>query len=134
MITTLPQHDDSEADVEIDVPLTSRSKSPVRGDVHVSFDDVNVTKQVTVNGNAVEVRLAPADYAQLKVKQPRLWWPNGYGDPTLHTMKVWFAAGGRTLSEKKVRFGMREVSYELSLLDTQGNLKRSPLQRPGARK
>ncbi len=124
VITTLPQHDGSEADVEIDVPLTSRSKSPVRGDVHVSFDNVNVTKQVTVSGDEVEVRLAPADYAQLKVKQPRLWWPNGYGDPTLHTMKVWFAVGGRTLSEKQVRFGIREITYELSLLDAQGNLKR----------
>ena len=124
VVTTLPQHDGSEADVEIEVPLTSRSKSPVRGEVHVSFDGVNVTKQVTVGGGETEVRLAPANYAQLKVKQPRLWWPNGYGDPTLHTMKVWFSAGGRTLSEKQLRFGMREISYELSLLDAQGNLRR----------
>ncbi len=50
MITTLPQHDGSEADVEIAVPLTSLSRSPVRGEVHISFDDVNVTKQVTVSG------------------------------------------------------------------------------------
>jgi beta-galactosidase/beta-glucuronidase len=92
--------------------------------VHVSFDDVNVTRQVTVSGEEAEVRLAPADYAQLKVKQPKLWWPNGYGEPALHTMKVWFTTGGRTLSEKQVRFGMREISYELSLLDAQGNLRR----------
>jgi hypothetical protein len=124
VITTLPQHDTTEADVEIAVPLTSRSRSPVRGEVHVSFDDVNVTRQVTVSGEEAEVRLAPADYAQLKVKQPKLWWPNGYGEPALHTMKVWFTTGGRTLSEKQVRFGMREISYELSLLDAQGNLRR----------
>ncbi len=124
VITTLPQHDGSEADVEIDVPLASRSNSSVRGEVHVSFDDVNITKTVTLSGDETEVRLAPADYAQLKVMQPKLWWPNGYGDPTLHTMKVWFSAGGRTLSEKQLRFGMREISYELSLLDAQGNLRR----------
>ncbi len=124
VITTLPQHDGSEADVEIAVPLSMRSKSPVRGEVHVSFDDVNVTKQVAVSGEQTEVRLAPADYAQLKVKQPKLWWPNGYGEPNLHTMKVWFTTGGKTQSEKQLRFGMREISYELSLLDAQGNLRR----------
>jgi hypothetical protein len=124
VVTTLPQHDSSEADVEIAVPLTSRARSSVRGDVHISFDDVNVTKTVTVTGNETEVRFAPSEYAQLKVKQPKLWWPNGYGEPALHMMKVWFTAGGRTLSEKQVRFGMREISYELSLLDAQGNLKR----------
>ncbi len=124
VITTLPQHDGSEADVEIAVPLASQSKSPTRGEVHVSFDGVNVTKQVTVGADETEVRLTPAGYPQLKIKQPRLWWPNGYGEPTLHTLKVWFAAGGRTVSEKQLRFGMREISYELSLLDAQGNLRR----------
>jgi Exo-beta-D-glucosaminidase Ig-fold domain/Glycosyl hydrolases family 2/Glycosyl hydrolases family 2, sugar binding domain/Concanavalin A-like lectin/glucanases superfamily len=124
VITTLPQHDATEADVKISVPLTSKSRSPVRGDVHVSFDTINVTKHVTITGDQTEVQLGPAEYAELKVKQPRLWWPNGYGDPALHTMKVWFTAGGKTLSEKQIRFGMREISYELSLLDTQGNLKR----------
>jgi len=122
VITTLPQHDASEADVEIAVPLSSKSRSPVRGDVHIAFDDVSVTRQVTVAGD--EVRLEPSEYAQLRVKQPKLWWPNGYGEPALHTMKIWFTAGGRTLSEKQVRFGMREISYELSLLDAQGDLKR----------
>jgi hypothetical protein len=124
VITTLPQHDGSEADVEIAVPLTSQSRSPVRGEVHISFDDVNVTKQVTVTGEETKVRFTPAVYAQLKVKQPRLWWPNGYGEPALHKMKISFLAGGRTLSEKQVRFGMREISYELSLLDSHGDLRR----------
>jgi hypothetical protein len=124
VITTLPQHDSSEADVEIAVPLSGKSGPPIRGDVHVSFDGVNVTKEVTVRGEQTEVRLSPSEYAQLKVKQPKLWWPNGYGEPALHTMRIWFTAGGRTLSEKQVRFGMREISYELSLLDAQGNLRR----------
>ena len=134
VITTLPQHDGSEADVEIAVPLTSKSRSSVRGDVHVSFDDVTVTKNITISGDAAEVRLSPSEFAQLKVKQPRLWWPNGYGEPTLHTMRIWFTVGGKTLSEKQVRFGMREISYELSLLDAQGNLRRvefSPAETKG---
>ncbi len=124
VVTTLPQHDASEADVEITVPLTSKSGSPIRGDVHASFDDINVTKQVTISGRQTEIRIKAAEFAQLKVKQPKLWWPNGYGEPSLHTMKIWFTAGGKTLSEKQVRFGMREISYELSLLDAEGSLRR----------
>ncbi len=44
-----------------------------------------------------------------------------YGEPALRKMKISFTAGGKTLSEKQVRFGMREISYELSLLDSHGD-------------
>jgi len=124
VITTLPKADRSEADIEIEAPLVNLNDTPVDGDLTASFDDVTVTKHVQLAPGDAIVRLEPAEFAQLKVAHPRLWWPNGYGDPALHSLKVAFAIGQRMSDAKQIDFGMREVSYELSLFDATGHLRR----------
>jgi Exo-beta-D-glucosaminidase Ig-fold domain/Concanavalin A-like lectin/glucanases superfamily/Glycosyl hydrolases family 2/Glycosyl hydrolases family 2, sugar binding domain/Glycosyl hydrolases family 2, TIM barrel domain len=125
VITTLPKGDNSEADVEIEAPLVDSADQGVEGDLTASFDDVKVTKHLRIGPGETVVRLTPAEFAQLKVQNPKLWWPNGYGDPTMHHLTVSFAsAGAGTSSEQSVDFGMREVSYELSLFDATGHLRR----------
>ncbi len=124
VITTLPKPDLSEADIEIEAPLVNFSDAPVDGDLTADFDDVKVTRRVHLAPGENDVRLEPADYSQLKVQNPRLWWPNGYGDPTLHTLTVTFRIGRQVSSTQRIEFGMREVSYELSLFDATGHLRR----------
>jgi hypothetical protein len=125
VVTTLPNADRSEADVEIEVPLENAGKTAVDGTVTASFDDVKVTKHVRAVPGETVVRLKPEEFAGLKVQHPRLWWPNGYGDPTLHHLTVDFALSGGSLSSKQqIDFGMREISYELSLFDATGHLRR----------
>jgi len=125
VITTLPKPDNSEADVEIEVPLTNASSATVSGNVIASFDGVKVSKHVDVKPGDTVVRLEPAEFAQLRVPHPRLWWPNGYGDPALHHLTVSFGPPGAKMdSAQAIDFGMREVSYELSLFDSTGHLHR----------
>ncbi len=124
VITTLPKADNSEADVEIEVPLENAGKAVVSGSITASFDDVKVMRRVVVKPGETVVLLKPEDFAQLKVQHPKLWWPNGYGEPALHGLKVSFAVGGAVSSSRQIDFGMREVSYELSLLDATGHLRR----------
>ena len=124
IITTLPKPDRSEADVEIEAPVTNASAQRVEGDLTANFDDVTVTRRVTLAPGQTVVRLKPAEFPQLKVQHPRLWWPNGYGAPTLHTLHIRFITGGRLSAEKQIQFGMREVSYETSLMDSTGHLRR----------
>jgi len=124
VITTLPKADHSEADLEIEVPLNNTSNAAVDGDLVAGFDDVRITKHVRLAPGETVVKLEPADYAQLKVQNPRLWWPNGYGEPTLHTLKVGFAVNGKQSAHQQIQFGMRELSYETSLFDATGHLHR----------
>jgi hypothetical protein len=124
VITTLPKADRSEADVEIEAPLTNAGNVAVEGDLTAGFDDVTVVKHVRLEPGETVVRLTPMEFAQLKVQHPRLWWPNGYGEPALHTLKVSFALGGAKSAERQIEFGMRELSYETSLFDRAGQLRR----------
>ncbi len=124
VVTTLPKSDRSEADIEIEAPLTNTGSAPIDGELTASFDDVKVAKHVHLDPGETVVRLEPAEFAQLRVQNPRLWWPNGYGDPALHTLKVTFAIGKKTSAAKQIEIGMREVSYELSLFNATGHLRR----------
>ncbi len=124
VITTLPRPDRSEADIEIEVPLTNTSSEPVEGELTAGFDNVRVTRHVKLAPGETLVRLAPDEYAQLKVQHPRLWWPNGYGEPTLHKLNVHFPVGGKVSSPQQIEFGIRAVSFELSLFDATGHLRR----------
>jgi Exo-beta-D-glucosaminidase Ig-fold domain/Glycosyl hydrolases family 2/Concanavalin A-like lectin/glucanases superfamily/Glycosyl hydrolases family 2, sugar binding domain/Glycosyl hydrolases family 2, TIM barrel domain len=124
VVTSLPLPDTSRADIEITVPLENISGSSVSGTLKASFGDTVVTKQVALPPGKSSVRLTPSEFAQLTVQHPRLWWPNGYGKPDLYTLHLTFSEGNTESDTKFLRFGIREITYELSLLNSTGHLRR----------
>jgi hypothetical protein len=124
VVTTLPLPDITRADVEINVPLRNSSDTPAHATLSASFEGVTVTKEVTVEPGENTVKLASSEFSQLSVQNPRLWWPNGYGKPELYHLKISVADGQKVSDTKQLRFGIREITYELSLLDSSGHLRR----------
>ncbi len=124
VVTTLPLPDTSRADVEISVPLDNSNAAPVRGTLNASFEQVTVSKSLTLAPGKSAIKLTPAEFAQLTVQHPRLWWPNGYGKQDLYHLKLSFTEDDKESDTRQVRFGIREITYELSLLDSTGHLRR----------
>ncbi|MBV8971771.1 MAG: beta galactosidase jelly roll domain-containing protein [Sphingomonadaceae bacterium] len=124
IVTTLPKADNSVADIEIDVPVVNDGSAAVMATVAVGFDDVSVTRTVTAAPGQTMVRFAPLDFPQLAVANPKLWWPNGYGAPALHLAHVTVATAGGESDATDVRFGIRQITYELSLMAPDGRLRR----------
>jgi len=124
VITRLPLPGTDQADVSITVPVLNQSQDAVMARLNARFEGVNVSKSISLPPGRSEVKLDPADYPQLRVRHPRLWWPNGYGSPDLYTLTLTVATGGSESDSRSLRFGMREVTYELSLFDHLGRLRR----------
>lgn len=124
VITVLPKPDLSVAELEIEVPLKNASGSEVEGELQAAFDGVKIAKKLKLVPGENVVRLTPVEFAALRVEHPKLWWPNGYGEPALHELTLRFVEHGVVTSEQKTSFGIREVSYETSLFDDQGHLHR----------
>ena len=125
VVTTLPKADNSIADVEIVVPVSNPSDRSVVTTVRAAFDGVSVEKPVTLApGQTATVVMKPADFPQLSVRNPKLWWPNGYGDPALHDLTVTATVDSQPSDTKHLRFGMRQVTYDISLMDKDGDLDR----------
>jgi hypothetical protein len=124
VVTKLPLPDLSRADVEVTVPLENLSNSPVRGTVKAAFDQIAISKDVSVPPGKSSIILSSKEFPQLMLPTPRLWWPNGYGKQELYTLKATFSIGNTESDSRNVRFGIREITYELSLLDKTGHLRR----------
>ncbi len=120
ILTALPLPRTDTADVTIDVPVENVSASPEKATLRASFEGgVSIAKEITVAPGKSTVSLTPAEFKQLHVEHPRLWWPNGYGKPELYHLKL--SVDG---DESTTQFGIREVTYEESLFGTDGTLRR----------
>jgi Exo-beta-D-glucosaminidase Ig-fold domain/Concanavalin A-like lectin/glucanases superfamily/Glycosyl hydrolases family 2/Glycosyl hydrolases family 2, sugar binding domain/Glycosyl hydrolases family 2, TIM barrel domain len=124
VVTALPEADNSRADVEISVPVENTTQDPAQTEIHASFGAVVVSKAMLLAPGKSVVKLAPAEFSQLSVQNPRLWWPNGYGEPALYDLKLAVSVNGAESDRKQLRFGIRQVTYELSLMDRGGHLRR----------
>jgi hypothetical protein len=124
VITKLPLPDTSRAAVIITVPLKNDSAKPVAGVLQAVFEGAGVLRTIILEPGETEIKLSPAEVKQLNIDRPRLWWPNGYGSPELYHLQVGFKTTDGLYDTKTLRFGIRELSYELTLLDETGNLRR----------
>ncbi|MBO9558316.1 MAG: glycoside hydrolase family 2 [Caulobacter sp.] len=124
VVTTLPKADNSVADVEITVPVENLTGAPVQASVRAAFNDVAVEKTATLAPGKTEIVFKPVDFPQLSIRNPKLWWPNGYGQQTLYGMRVLADVGGKSSDQKDSRIGLRQMTYELSLMDSHGELRR----------
>jgi hypothetical protein len=124
VVTHLPLPDTSSAEVDITIPVRNTSGESVTATIHASFEEMRLTKKVRLAPGESTVRLTSQEFPQLHVRQPRLWWPNGYGKPELYHLKIAISKGSSESDYKELRFGIREITYELSLLDPAGKLRR----------
>ncbi len=124
VVTRLPLPRTDSADVSITVPVENQSAQSVTATLEARFGAVDVHKSVVLGPGISEVALRPSEFAALHVKDPRLWWPNGYGKPELYTLELTVSAGSAVSDVRRLRFGIRELTYELSLFDHEGRLRR----------
>jgi hypothetical protein len=124
--TTLPLPDTSRADVAIKAELHNATETVQQGTMRGSFEGVKFKQPVTLQpGETKIVSFEPANFPQLIVRHPRLWWPNGYGKPELYHLQLHFApADANDSDDAAVQFGIREMSYEFGVKKPDGAMER----------
>ena len=111
--TDLPLPKTDSADLTIQATLKNVTDQPQKGVLKGSFGDITFEKPIELTaGSAETVNFDPKKYPQLKVKNPKLWWPNGYGPPDLHSLHLSFEVNGKVSDAQDVSFGIREITYD----------------------
>jgi hypothetical protein len=120
--TSLPRlPDTSLAEVTVVVPVRNASAATQAVTVSAAFGGVRLTSTVSVpGGGSTEVTFSPADFPALRVSNPRLWWPNGYGDPALYDLDLTASVAGVESDRRTRRIGLRQVDYVLPPLTIDG--------------
>lgn len=107
------------ADLSLQVELENNTENPITGIVSVDYSLGQLEQKVTINGGEkLSCKFTPDHYPQLKVKNVKLWWPNGMGDPNLYDVEFKFIADNNVLNKVSDKYGIREID---SYVDDSGN-------------
>ena len=111
--TNLPTRARADLSVALDVKNNSVEKTKVLVRGTITPGNIVFQKELDVNAHTTEqVKFDKRYFPQLCIDQPRLWWPNGYGDPNLYHCKFEVMVDGRVSETKDVSFGIKKYSYD----------------------
>jgi hypothetical protein len=111
--TTLPLPDTSRAEVNIEVDVVNHAANAVTGKLRGRFGDAEFEQAVTLEASATKkVKFDPSTHPALRLQNPQLWWPAGYGEPHLYDVELQFETSGHGVSDtKKFQAGVRQMAY-----------------------
>jgi len=111
--TTLPLPDTSTADVSVEVTLVNHDARPVAGRLRGRFGESAFETPVQLAASETKVvKLDPATHPELRLQHPKLWWPVGYGEPSLYPVELKFELDRRSVSDEKTFLaGVRQFTY-----------------------
>lgn len=102
------------ADLEISTEMqnnTSKAKS-VKLLFSIMPGNIVFSKVYSISaGEKQNLVLNPRNENKLRIENPLLWWPNGYGLPNLYNCKVSVYVDGKMTDQTDVKFGIKEYSY-----------------------
>lgn len=125
--------DSTLAHISIKVELANHSDRQVKGKLNARISLIDEVKFPTYTkkmdgkmkpirisegiilqpGEKRTIELSEKNFPSLAVKDPHLWFPNGYGEQWLHHLKLSFDEGAKCSDVKELDFGIREVRQDL---------------------
>ena len=88
------------------VELVNPAASVVEGVLSVSLEDQSISVKTTLNPYETKMQGLP----ELRIENPRLWWPNGMGDQPLYKLKFDFTTReGINCDSEEVTLGIRQT-------------------------
>lgn len=91
--------------LKVSAELENTAPTAVTGVLRYRIDGKIISKSITLKPKSTtEIQLP--DYT---LNNPRLWWPNGYGEAYLYPVAMEFLAGGKVSDRDSLKIGVREV-------------------------
>jgi len=109
----LPLPDTTSANLFVELTLKNHKDEPVSGVVKGQYGDA-ASFQTEVSLNAGEEKIVKLDAGscpELHLVNPKLWWPNGYGEQNLYDVSISFEADGKVSDVKNFKSGVRQMEF-----------------------
>lgn len=103
--------DTTKSALTVKASLKNHSPIDVNGILNVSFAGKTVSLSTSIKaGQSKDIELNAKQFKELNVKNPKLWWPNGYGAQYLYDAKFTFVENELVSDEQSFKFGIREIT------------------------
>lgn len=102
-ITQVHTDDQVEVNVSVEVSQLASVDSHLQVKLTSPSGEINTKKVTSVEGN---------QFISFTVSNPKLWWPNGYGDQALYQLDVESLVGGKVSDTKAYKIGLRTIEVK----------------------
>ncbi|CAN5417806.1 carbohydrate-binding protein [soil metagenome] len=105
------------ADLTVITDLRNLASRAVTGTLRGRIGVIAFERAVTLAPrDSMQVRFAPDSFPQLRIANPKLWWPAefGKGKASLQDLSLEFVVDHRVSDHTTLRFGIREVTSEMT--------------------
>jgi exo-1,4-beta-D-glucosaminidase len=120
VVTKLNLPATDQAKLTVTAEVRNAEQKQIKGVLKGSIEDISFSQEVILDaGETKLVRFLPETYSQLVIANPRLWWPHTVGPQNLYDLNLSFEVSGKTTDTKKVRFGIREITFWMNDFDKQ---------------
>ena len=115
VVTHFPNGSTNRADLTVYAELHNTTGAPIQGVLSGMAAGVHFEKAVQLGAKEDQTVAITSDQVPaLRIQNPKLWWPRQMGEPHLEQLTVAFNAQGGTMDEQSIRFGIREITSELT--------------------
>lgn len=106
--------DTSKADITLSTTLINHSKielkTTLKGTISIGSEIISFQLPVTLKANETrEIVLDKTNAPKLSLKNPKLWWPAGYGKQNLYGLKLTAETAQGTAALAQTTFGIRKL-------------------------
>lgn len=111
--TKLPTN--ARADVSVALEVKNNTSSGQQGYIKgvINPGNIEFSQKVYVDANgSTTVKMDKRYFSQLMIHSPKLWWPNGYGEPNLYDCKLSLTVGDQVSDVQNIKFGIKRYSYD----------------------
>lgn len=95
--------------IKVNAEIENPTSSVIEGTLQYSIEKNTVSKKVSLAPHSTQQIQLP----DLLLKNPMLWWPNGYGEQNLYQLQLKFTSKQNVLlDEESVTVGVRQINTE----------------------
>jgi beta-mannosidase len=99
----------NSANVELKADINNSLNKILKLKIILSSGNFNYEKEIEVIENSIT--------HNFEIENPALWWPAGYGLPTLHILSLFLYEDNILLDEKVSKVGLRTIELQLKVED-----------------
>jgi mannosylglycoprotein endo-beta-mannosidase len=103
-----PDGPQQQAIIQVSAQLNNAANIAVSGTLQYNLDGIPVSKRVTLKPNSVQ-QVQLSDHS---LKNPKLWWPNGYGPQNLYQLHLQFVSAGKLSDQQNIEVGVRQITSQ----------------------
>jgi mannosylglycoprotein endo-beta-mannosidase len=98
--------------IRVAAELENKATVTVTGTLQYRLDGNLISEKVVLKPNTVQL-VQLKDYT---LKNPKLWWPNGYGPQNLYNLDLQFVASGKVSDQQDISVGVRQITTSWNTL------------------